>query len=558
LGVLAAAFAGTLGCSGTEAPESEPETWQNLEQPSVLELERNLSRGDSGPDVRALHGFLTRYGYLYNQALAEADPNWEPIVRDLPASTDAFDTVTEEAVRMYQELHALPAHGMVDLETRNRLRLPRCGSPDSATRLLDDSMKWAHYSGSAKWTGASVTWQMFSYPPGLSTSEQAAYLQAIQRATVTWHNASALNVNRSTTGTAQILVTFYGEDAPASWPDCDFTEPGGIVGCAKSPTGGRVGFDENEAWYTGTSNPPGASPDLESIALHEFGHALGLSHSSVSTAVMFPDISLGQKLRVLTQDDKIAYQALYDTWAQISGIAARDIAFGPDDVPWVVASTGTNGIVHKYTGGRWVGDYQNGAGVRIAVDANSRPWVVTSANNVYRQNSSGSWSQISGAKATDIGAGGGAIWIIGDQSQGNGNYNILQWNGSSFVATTGAAKRIAVDKTGKPWVVTGSGNVFRRSGSSWSSVPGLSATDIGAGSDGSVWATGTAAVPGGYGIYVWSEQTALYDSDGNVIVSNPQRWVQVSGGGVNIAVTSAGRPWVTNSSSQVFQRHIFR
>ena len=49
------------------------------------------------------------------------------------------------------------------------------------------------------------------------------------------------------------------------------------------PEDGRCHFDDGEVW---TVNTTGA--DLFIIAAHEFGHNLGLDHSSVGTALMYP------------------------------------------------------------------------------------------------------------------------------------------------------------------------------------------------------------------------------------------------------------------------------
>jgi hypothetical protein len=70
------------------------------------------------------------------------------------------------------------------------------------------------------------------------------------------------------------------------------------------PVAGNMHFNDAETWGVGNSI------DLFSVALHEAGHALGLGHSDVPGAVMYPyyRISAG-----LTADDIAAVQLLYGT-----------------------------------------------------------------------------------------------------------------------------------------------------------------------------------------------------------------------------------------------------
>lgn len=68
------------------------------------------------------------------------------------------------------------------------------------------------------------------------------------------------------------------------------------------PVAGDVHFNDAQTWGVGNNI------DLFSVALHEAGHALGLGHSDVPSAVMYPYYKL---LTGLTNDDIAAIQALY-------------------------------------------------------------------------------------------------------------------------------------------------------------------------------------------------------------------------------------------------------
>jgi hypothetical protein len=138
--------------------------------------------------------------------------------------------------------------------------------------------------------------------------------------------------------------------------------------------------------------------------------------------------------------------------------------------------------------------------------------------------------------ATDVAAGAnGSVWVIGTNPV-PGGYGIYRWTGSGWAAVPGGAVDIAVDPSGRPWLVNSVHRIYHWNGAGWTLLPG-SATDVGVGANGSVWVVGTNPTGGGYGIYHWTGS----------------RWAPAPGGAVTIAVDPSGRPWLVNSVHRVYQ-----
>ncbi len=99
---------------------------------------------------------------------------------------------------------------------------------------------------------------------------------------------------------------------------------GGILGqtfrYGNPITNFTITYDRSENWYTGADIPASNQVDLESIAAHEFGHALGLGHTQSTYctgahntwATMCGAYLLGAITpRTLEDDDKNGVSALY-------------------------------------------------------------------------------------------------------------------------------------------------------------------------------------------------------------------------------------------------------
>jgi peptidoglycan hydrolase-like protein with peptidoglycan-binding domain len=450
-------LAATVLLAGYITGCSERPLESGTELPSPSTVARDLTVGSQGDDVRAVTNYLTAFGYFPNDKLARQYPAWRPLTPQSPQFPAVFDENTASAIRQLQANTGIPVSGVVDEATRAVLYMPRCGVPDGI-QPVDQSDKFSLIAGGSGNFGGrvNITWSLTNanLPPNLTFNQIVGAIQTVANA---WSSTTNLSIAR-TSGSGDIRIQFAFIDGPNQ-----------ILG---ETSGTSITLDSAESWTISTPTP-GASLDLNTVAEHEMGHALGLDHTGVSNAVMFPVIPSGVERRTPVVDDSVAVSTMYDTWAALPG-AAKDVAIGADGSLWVI---GTNPVgtaadfgIYKFNGSGW--DAADGGAVRIAVDPSGAPWIVNSQGVIFQRTSnspfSGSWTQQPGL-AKDIGIGfDGSVWVIGTNPIGF-NFGIYKWNGSNWDGSDGSAVRIAVGPEGFPWIVNSQGQIFRRTTSSPSS-----------------------------------------------------------------------------------------
>ncbi|NXW97648.1 MMP7 protein, partial [Larus smithsonianus] len=202
----------------------------------------------------------------------------------------------EERIKEMQRFFHLPATGQLDAETLGIMKMPRCGLPDvSDAKSAPEASRWGK---------TSLTYKIFNYTPDLPVKK---VVNAIKRALAVWSDVTPLEFKRVYIRSADIVIGFaYG----AHGDGYPFDGRGNVLAHAFGPgqgLGGDAHFDESERWseYDQDIN-------LFLVAAHEFGHSLGLNHSDVRGALMYPIYSYtNPDTFTLPEDDKQRIQKLY-------------------------------------------------------------------------------------------------------------------------------------------------------------------------------------------------------------------------------------------------------
>uniref|UniRef100_A0A8C5Z7K2 Matrix metallopeptidase 25 n=1 Tax=Marmota marmota marmota TaxID=9994 RepID=A0A8C5Z7K2_MARMA len=198
--------------------------------------------------------------------------------------------------------------------TLETMRKPRCSLPDvlGPAGLVRRRRRYA-LSGSV-WRKRILTWRVQSFPQSSLLNPQIVRTLMSYALTV-WGVESGLTFQEvnSQHQEADILIDFARAYHQDSYP---FDGLGGTLAHAffpgEHPISGDTHFDDEEIWTFGSQD--GEGTDLFAVAVHEFGHALGLGHSSAPNSIMRPfyqgPVGDPDKYR-LSQDDRDGLQQLY-------------------------------------------------------------------------------------------------------------------------------------------------------------------------------------------------------------------------------------------------------
>ncbi|KAJ3694909.1 hypothetical protein LUZ60_000286 [Juncus effusus] len=292
---------------------------------------RNLSGcqiGEERHGLSDLKKYLNNFGYL-------------PPPLNTSNYTDSFDSDFQSALLSYQHNLGLNNTGYLDPNTIEQMMLPRCGVADVINASYTHGRNlYTYFAGNPTWPSTSRNLKYALITTSASSIDISTLKTVFARAFSRWSAAIPVNFTETESQSdADITIGFYtgshGDDEP-------FDGPLGTLAHAFSPTDGRFHLDASETWVaTGDVSKSSSDDaiDLESVAVHEIGHLLGLGHSSVAEAIMYPTLTIKTRKVNLVEDDVAGVQLLYGSNPAFKGVAPAGVAGEMDSSDGVIVTT---------------------------------------------------------------------------------------------------------------------------------------------------------------------------------------------------------------------------
>ena len=176
---------------------------------------------------------------------------------------------------------------------------------------------WGYVLSGSSWSGTTVPYRInpnFTDPAAGTPTQQIAAIQAAANEWQLFGGSSFSFVYQGTTTSTATgadgvnTISYSNVDGNGSLAICFWWSSAGVISDFDIKFYDRDGTYD-WAWST---SPAWNEFDIQSVACHELGHALGLAHSANMTATMYPAIPPGSTaMRSLHVDDMAGVQAIY-------------------------------------------------------------------------------------------------------------------------------------------------------------------------------------------------------------------------------------------------------
>ncbi len=271
-----------------------------------IEDVRSPARGRSRKGFDSAQDLLVQLGYLTSDICTPCQ----------------LDSVTQLALRKYQEFNGCPITETFDKATRDHMCLPRCG--------IADMLNGTEFSTKCSWKESEIR---YAFGAGPSSLSDVAAFDAVRRAFDQWQDVAESVTFRE----VDLSDNPHVDIAWVSGNDSKFDSQGDVVAYADFPPGCSrntpqdkipkpIRFDDSDRNWSVDVDTDDEEFDVETVALHEIGHILGMDHVKLMGSVMRPEVHRGIPNRELSQDDIDGVQFLYPPRRRRDQLFARAAA----------------------------------------------------------------------------------------------------------------------------------------------------------------------------------------------------------------------------------------
>ena len=200
-----------------------------------------------------------------------------------------------------------------------------------------------------KWASSTITWSFAAAAGGsFSGAIAPAYQATIEAAIARWGQVANVTLQHVSDAAPGVDIRIgWGVFSGSQIGETDYSYQ--VGGNETFVPGTLVRLEDPSALPVGTSlssTYQGTATMLFQVALHEFGHALGLDHSTDPNAVMYP--SLGYNNANLDSSDIAGIQTLYGAGSTATTMASAPPAPKPVVMPSAVTLSGDDVAVYRF------------------------------------------------------------------------------------------------------------------------------------------------------------------------------------------------------------------
>ncbi|XP_048876144.1 matrix metalloproteinase-17-like isoform X1 [Brienomyrus brachyistius] len=262
--------------------------------------------------------WLSKFGYL---------PPPDPVTGQLQTK----EALTK-AIKAMQKFGGLEETGVLDQATLVLMKTPRCSLPDLLVPEEPSNRGRRALPPQSKWNKRHLSWRVRTFPKESHLLGRDTIRALMYYALKAWSDIAPLDFHEVASSRADIQIDFTKADHSDGYP---FDGPGGTVAHAFFPgerfSAGDTHFDDDESWTF--RSPDSHGMDLFAVAVHEFGHAIGLAHTSAMESIMRPYYQgpVGDPLKYdLPYEDKVRVWQLYGVRDSVSHTIQPDDSYSAE------------------------------------------------------------------------------------------------------------------------------------------------------------------------------------------------------------------------------------